>query len=132
MASVLIIDDEADVGRAIERVMTRAGHDVRVAATAETGLALYYAAPSDVVITDIIMPKQHGVEVIQTIRQASPDAKIIAISGGGNFAAQDYRPNAISTTAYLAAAKKAGADVVLTKPFDKQQLLTTVADLLGE
>ncbi|HPF28065.1 MAG TPA: response regulator [Steroidobacteraceae bacterium] len=130
MASVLIIDDEPDVSHAIERVMTRAGYQVTVANTAEEGMDMYTSSPTDIVITDIIMPRQHGISVIKSIRESVPRARIIAISGGGNFAAQDYQPNAITTTAYLAAAKKAGADVVLTKPFDKQELLETVTGLL--
>ena len=131
MTSVLIIDDEPDVGRAIARVMTRAGYSTRVAESAEAGIAMQVEEPSDVVITDIIMPKQHGISVIEALRRQSPSTRIVAISGGGNFEPQEYQPHAITTTAYLAAAKKAGADAVLTKPFDKRQLLETIAELIA-
>lgn len=132
MTSVLIIDDEPDVGRAIARVMARAGYVTRVAESAEAGIAMQDQDPSDIVITDIIMPRQHGIAVIESLRQKSQTTRIVAISGGGNFEPQAYQPHAITTTAYLAAAKKAGADVVLTKPFDKHQLLETIAELIAD
>ncbi len=77
------------------------------------------------------MPEQNGVNVINALRQSGTKLRIIAISGGGNFGPLGYTPLAITTNAYLAAAKKSGADEVLTKPFDRQELLAVVSGLLG-
>jgi CheY-like chemotaxis protein len=71
------------------------------------------------------------VEVITAIRRMRCRTGIIAISGGGNFGPHAYKPEAITTTAYLAAAQQAGADAVLTKPFDKDDLLEAVRRLLA-
>ena len=108
MKNVLVIDDELDVRDAIKRVLSRAGYTVRIVGSAVDAYAELKTAPADLVITDIIMPKVNGVEAIQTIRQQFPDTRILAISGGGNFGVTAYQPGAITTTAYLAAAQKAG------------------------
>lgn len=132
MPSVLIIDDEAEVSHALRRVLERAGFTVTTSLAGAEGLAAFERAPTDVVITDIIMPKMHGIAVIKTIRAQRPQTRIIAISGGGNFGPLEYQPDAITTSAYLAAATQSGADAVLTKPFDKSDLLETVQRLLTQ
>ena len=131
MHSVLIVDDEIDVREAIRRVLERAGFSVRAADGATDALALLRLQASDVVITDIIMPKINGVEAIHTLRAEFPQVRIIAISGGGNFGITHYKPNAITTSAYLAAAERAGAHYILTKPFESVDLLRAVETVLG-
>jgi len=126
MMDVLVIDDEGDVRDALRRVLERAGFHVRVAGTGADALAEIRRAGVDVVVTDIIMPGIGGVETIGTIREEFPGVRIIAISGGGNFGAGAYQPNAITTSAYLAAANRAGAHHVLTKPFDTADLLQAI------
>jgi len=132
MPSVLIIDDEVEVSNALRRVLEQAGFQVTTCLSGADGLAAFGNAPTDVVITDIIMPKMNGVAVLQSIRALRPQTRIIAISGGGNFGPLDYKPEAITTSAYLAAARQAGADAVLTKPFDKHVLLETVQKVLRQ
>ena len=131
MQNVLVIDDELDVREAIERVLTRAGYTVRTAADAADALAELRRCRADVVITDIIMPKINGVEGIECIRKEFPAVRIIAISGGGNFGITAYQPHAITTSAYLAAAERAGAHLVLTKPFESVDLLHSLEQVLG-
>jgi len=130
MAAILIIDDEPEVCRALTGVLTRAGFRVTVASAAE-GIAAFEREPPDIVITDIIMPKIHGLDIIKTIRTRSTTVRIIAISGGGNFGPLGLEPGAITTQAYLAAAVMAGADEVLSKPFEKHDLLAAVRRVLG-
>lgn len=132
MPSVLIIDDEAEVSHALQRVLERAGLTVTITMGSTEGLEAFEREPTDLVITDIIMPKVHGIAVIKAIRARRPQTRIIAISGGGNFGPLDYQPEAITTSAYLAAATQAGADAVLTKPFDKSELLEAVERLLAQ
>jgi len=130
MANILVVDDEIEVGTAIRRVLERAGHIVAVAHNATAGLNVVAQEAPDVVITDIIMPKVHGVELIKILRERFPRIRVIAISGGGSFGPQGYKPDAISTHAYLAAAREAGAAEVLTKPFDLTDLIGAIRRLL--
>ena len=131
MTSILIIDDEAEVGRALTRVLERAGFLVTAVTGGAEGIAEFERNPAEVVITDIIMPKINGVEAIDFIRREFPSVRIIAISGGGNFGISAYQPNAITTSAYLAAAERAGAHMILTKPFESRELIQAVEQVLG-
>lgn len=130
MASVLVVDDEVDVGEVLRRVLERAGFQVRVVHSAAGALAAVGVEIPDVVVTDVIMPHQNGVDLIKALRSHNPRIQVIAISGGGSFGALSYKPDAISTHAFLAAARQAGASEVLSKPFDMSDLLTAVRRLL--
>jgi CheY-like chemotaxis protein len=124
--SVLIIEDEAVIRRVLTRVLERAGFIVRTAENGDDALQQLRAAEVDIVITDIIMPKMHGVDAIKNIVKEFSRVRIIAISGGGNFGITDYKPDAITTSAYLAAARKAGAHALLTKPFQTAEVLHAI------
>jgi DNA-binding response OmpR family regulator len=126
MACILVVDDEPEVGEAIRRVLERAGFSVAVANSADLGLLALEEDQPDVIVTDVIMPKVHGLELIKIVRERYPRVRVIAISGGGSFGLLSYKPDAISTHAYLAAAREAGAEEILTKPFDMGDLLAAV------
>ena len=126
MASILVVDDELEIGEAIRRVLQRAGFDVEVAGSVAEGLRLTAETQPDVVVTDMILRKTDGVELIRTLRSDYPRVRVIAMSGGGSLGQLSYKPDAIKTHAYLAAAREAGAQEVLTKPFDIADLLAAV------
>jgi CheY-like chemotaxis protein len=128
---ILIIDDEKDVRIVLREVLQRAGYEALVAADAREGLDKLADEGVDLVITDVIMPGMDGVATVEKIREGHPDVPIIVISGGGNVAPMDYEPGAISTSAYLASATNAGADRTLTKPFERQELVKAVDELLS-
>ena len=131
MGSILIIDDEEDIRDALQMVLESVGHEVKVASNGNEAVELQRGEPADLIITDVIMPGKDGVETIKEIRQEFPGIRIIAISGGGGVQPTEYVPEAITTTAYLAAAKEAGADMVFTKPFERKDLIQAVDDLFG-
>jgi CheY-like chemotaxis protein len=131
MQQVFVIDDDVDVRDAIKRVLERAGYAVRTSADAVQALRELNRQPAQVVITDVIMPKVNGVEAIRSLLNDFPGIRIIAISGGGNFGIDSYKPNAITTTAYLAAAQRAGAHLVLTKPFESADLVRAIEQVLA-
>jgi len=126
---VLIIDDEEDIRVVLKEVFQRAGYDVDVASNAEDGLSVMRERRADLAVIDVIMPGKDGVEAAYEIRMEFPNTRIIVISGGGNVAPLDYEPDAITTSAYLASASAVGADLTLTKPFDRMELLEAARKL---
>jgi CheY-like chemotaxis protein len=131
MHKILVIDDDADVRDSVKYVLDLAGYTVATAQSATEALGQLALVTTDLVITDIVMPKIDGVQAIQMIRRAFPHVRIVAISGGGNFGAAAYQPAAIKTNAYLASALDAGAHLVLLKPFETEDLLQAVEEVLG-
>jgi CheY-like chemotaxis protein len=128
---ILIVDDEPFVREALKRVLECASVEVEVADSAESALERAATHRIDLVIVDIIMPGMDGVQFIRALRAQRADLHIIAISGGGNFAVGGYRPDSISTQAYLAAATQAGADAVLAKPFEISELEAVVQPMFA-
>jgi CheY-like chemotaxis protein len=132
MAKIIVIDDEEDVRDVLKQVLQRAGYDVSVASGGKEGIELLQKEGADLVITDVIMPGIDGVTTVKKIREKFRNTRILVISGGGNVAPRSYEPDAISTTAFLSSAKNAGADGTLTKPFDRQELIDVIKELLDD
>jgi CheY-like chemotaxis protein len=127
---VLVVDDEPFVRDALKRVLEGESVTVQTAEDAEAALSQLRKQLVDVIIIDVIMPGLDGVQLIKRLRAEYPTVRIVAISGGGNFELSGYRPEAVSTRAYLAAATNAGADAALAKPFDTAELEAAVRPLL--
>jgi DNA-binding response OmpR family regulator len=116
---ILVIDDDAAVRYTMARILRAAGHEVTIASDGEHGLETLHADPPDLTITDLIMPRQDGIQTIREIRRWHPAVKIIAISGGSRTMNVDG----------LAAALEAGADGIIIKPFDPSDLIDRVAEI---
>jgi DNA-binding response OmpR family regulator len=98
-----------------------AGYKVRAAPDGQAGLAHFTAEPSELVVTDIIMPNREGIETIVELRKVSSSVKVIAISGG-------YR---VGPADFLQLARHVGADSGLAKPFRLAELIGLAGRLLG-
>jgi CheY-like chemotaxis protein len=85
MTSVLVVDDEEAVRQLIKQALGQAGYQVSEARDGKEGLLRYRQAPADLVIMDILMPDQDGLESILTLRREFPSAKIVAITGGSDM-----------------------------------------------
>jgi CheY-like chemotaxis protein len=116
MPKILVIDDDEQVRALLHEILDRAGFEVVEAANGVEGVKAYRSAPTDLIITDLIMPEKEGVETILEIRGEFPSARIVAISGGGRNGARDY----------LSIAAKLGARRVVAKPFSRQEILDAV------
>jgi CheY-like chemotaxis protein len=68
MASVLIVDDDADGRAIVESYLTKSGHSVRSVANGRAALIALAASVPDVVILDVMMPEMNGVEFVRVIR----------------------------------------------------------------
>lgn len=80
---VLVIDDDAVVGRSFDRVLSAKGYDVDTALSGEEALKDIEAHEYDVVFTDIKMPGMDGLEVAQRIRERCPWTPVVVITGYG-------------------------------------------------
>ncbi len=120
MVRILVIDDDADMRAMLEQTLNSAGHEVTLAADGREGLEQYRRKPADLVITDIYMPNQEGLETIIELRRHFPEVAIIAMSGRA------------AAGPMLSLAQKLGAVEVLHKPFVAEELLAAVAKALGE
>ncbi|MFO0705288.1 MAG: response regulator [Nitrospira sp.] len=114
MPSVLVVDDEDQIRQLIRETLEQAGYEVQEASDGKQGLERYRAKPADLVIMDILMPDQDGLESIMTLRREFPAARVIAITGGSDM---------IGILNFLDVAKMLGARRTLQKPFDMQTLL---------
>ena len=90
LAKVLIIDDEEAVRALARRMLESGNHTIIEAADGVAGLKAFDEEKPDVIVTDIIMPNADGLEVIREILRRDPEARIIAISGGGRLPDQTY------------------------------------------
>lgn len=97
------------------------GYEVKDADDGRAGLRLFRENPTDLIITDLIMPEKEGIETISEVKGEFPDVKIIAISGGGRF----------GPAGYLDIAKAIGAEKTFTKPIELKELIHAVEELIG-
>ena len=121
MAHILVIDDEVQIRDVLRTVLERVGYDVTEAGDGNEGLQIYAEGGVDLVVTDIIMPEKGGIDTIMDLRRDFPEAKIIAISGGGMC----------GDVSYLDMALGVGADRAIGKPFVLDDFLESVEELLA-
>ena len=122
MARILIIDDEELFRQMLKQMLELAGHEVDEAAEGAQAIEAFKRQPTDLVITDIFMPEKEGIATINELKQEFPALKIIAVSGGGNK---------MCGFEYLQFAESVGADHALSKPFERQEILDAIEELLA-
>ncbi len=118
MARILVIDDDSDMRLLLEQTLRPAGHDVVSAKDGKEGIELYRTAPAELVLTDLFMPNQEGLETIIQLRKDYPGILIIAMSGR------------TGASTMLSIAKRLGAVSILEKPFAPDQLVRAVDEVL--
>jgi len=123
MPQILVIEDDPQVRSMLMETLGQEGYEVIEAANGKEGVELYRENPTNLVITDIIMPEQDGVEAIHALRREFPQVKIIAISGGSANIRGDY---------LLGTAHALGAVQTFAKPVDMVELLATIKSILAQ
>jgi CheY-like chemotaxis protein len=115
---ILVVDDDAGVRQVLRSMLVPAGYEVEVAVNGRQAIEKLNVARCDLVITDLVMPEQEGIETIKLLRRDFPEVKIIAISGafGGD---------------YLRIAGFLGAHRTMAKPVRMETVLRVVAETLG-
>jgi CheY-like chemotaxis protein len=122
MATLLLIEDNVPLAEVMMQALQRAGHDVMTATTGRAGTDLLRVRAVDLVITDIVMPDQDGIETVIWIKENQPHVPVIAISGDSPRHAR----------LYLSMTEKFGVVRTLLKPFTAEVLLSAVAEVLAE
>ena len=120
MSTILIIDDDEQFNLMLKSALTIKGYNVDTASNGKEAKALYQSNVYDVIITDIIMPNVDGYEVILDLRRMGMSDRIIAVSGGGRTAADDY----------LITAKHFDVAATFNKPVDLQALRAKVEEII--
>jgi CheY-like chemotaxis protein len=113
---ILVIEDHDPMAKTIMAILQADGHTVVRAENGRYGMARFEAEAFDLIITDILMPDQEGIETIRAMVKRKPDVRIIAVSGSGQDGGFDY----------LNMARAFGAMATLQKPFQPADLLQLV------
>jgi len=121
MALIMVIDDEELIRSVLTAILELEGHTVATFSGADEALRMLGTLAPDLVITDIVMPRKEGIELIVELRKSRPSLTIIAISGGGAQGGQGY----------LKIAGVLGAFRTLKKPFSRAEIIAAVNDALA-
>lgn len=113
MARILVVDDKELMRDSVGTMLSRRGHSVIAAASAEIALERLASRPVDVVVTDLQMPGMDGLELMQTIRERDESVPVILMT-------------AFATVETAVGAMKNGAWDYITKPFGGDEMLATI------
>ena len=116
---VLVADDEEGIRALFRETLTEAGYEVFLATNGAEVMELLGRQDVDLVVTDLVMPGQDGIDTIRAVRRQHPNVKTIAMSGafGGQF---------------LKTAQLLGAHATLSKPVLPERLISTVAEVCAK
>ncbi|MEW5743570.1 MAG: sigma-54 dependent transcriptional regulator [Myxococcota bacterium] len=114
MSRILVVDDEANLRKVLAAMLRKDGYEVTVAENGEVALAEFEKNGADVIISDLVMPKVGGMEILAKVKSARPDVPVIIITAHGTV---DSAVEAI----------KLGAFDYITKPFEHAEIRSVVA-----
>src|SRR5215831_10785012 len=114
---MLIIEDDRSLHKALKHIFESEGYAVDFAADGAAGLASVRAAPPDIVVLDLKLPKMHGREVCRTIKQETPSLPVVVLS-------------ALADEVEKVVLLELGADDYVTKPFSPRELLARVHSIM--
>jgi two-component system, NtrC family, response regulator PilR len=111
--SILVVDDEDIMREILEKLLTREGYHVRVAASGEEGLEFAKSFPFDAVIVDVMMPGMDGLTLLEELKKLDEELPILMVT-------------AFASVETAIAAMKRGAFDYITKPFKNDEVLVVV------
>ena len=118
-STILVADDDRAIRTVLGRALTRQGYDVRLTSNARTLWSWVADGEGDLVISDVVMPDENGLDLVPRIRDIRPDLKVIIMS-------------AQSTLLTAVKATERGAYEYLPKPFDLTELMSVVERALQD
>ena len=117
-ASILVIDDEAGIRESLEVLLTLEGYAVRLACDGEEGLKVLDQDTFDMVLLDLALPGQSGLELLPQIKERQPELPVIMITAYG-------------TVDNVVEAVRAGAENFVQKPWDNEKLLADIRSAIA-
>jgi DNA-binding response OmpR family regulator len=120
MARILVMDDEATAREMVRQALQSRGHEVVESADGNEGLALLRGGGFALAVVDVMMPGKGGVETLIDIHSEFRNLKVIVISGKID----------VDSDAFRGLAEHFGASRILRKPFEMNDLLAAVDQLL--
>ncbi len=117
-STILIADDDRAIRTVLNQALARLGYDVRTTGNAATLWRWVADGEGDLVITDVVMPDENGLDLIPRIKRIRPELRIIVMS------AQNTLMTAVKAT-------ERGAFEYLPKPFDLRELVNVVQRALS-
>jgi DNA-binding NtrC family response regulator len=120
MIEILVVDDDALMRGLLTEWLSEAGYRVRQAETGTAALQMLRSRPAGLLITDMDMPGRDGAQTLGDARRMLPGLVVIAISGGGRHGRQNW----------ASTARELGAAKTLAKPFERQDLLAAVEQVV--
>ncbi|MFH1421155.1 MAG: sigma-54 dependent transcriptional regulator, partial [Planctomycetota bacterium] len=118
-SKILVVDDEEVICKSCQRILSKAGYNVTTTQSPEDALKKVKETVFDVVVTDLVMPKIGGIELLKAVKSINPDIQIIIITGYG-------------TIKNVVEAMKDGAHNYITKPFEPKELIAAVEKAIEE
>ena len=118
MPRILIVDDDAEVLSFMTDALDDQGYDVRSLQNSVHASAVLGEESFDLIITDIVMPRVHGLEILENARRRSPSARVIFVTG---------HPQ----QAIVQEGLQKGAVGVLEKPFTMAEFQSVVSQALA-
>jgi DNA-binding response OmpR family regulator len=115
--NILVMEDDFNVAKGLEMVLTEEGYEVNLAGTGELAMKAFREKKFDLLVADLRLPDINGMEIIKQVKEQKPETEVIVITGYG-------------TTAIAVEAMKIGVHDFLPKPFTEDQITTAIAGAL--
>ncbi len=121
MVRILVVDDEAAVRKMLRNMLKSEVDEILEAENGVIAKKICLESEVNLIVTDIVMPEKHGVDLIMELKKELPNLPVIAISGGGGVTGRFD---------YLEIVNLMGVDNILRKPFEAAQLRDMVHSAL--
>jgi DNA-binding response OmpR family regulator len=121
MPRILVVDDDPNLRSAIRRMLEPEGFEIEEASDGRTAMRAFRVQPADLVLCDVFMPEEDGLEVLRELARECSGARVVAMSGGGFQGRVDLLPMA----------QGLGATAIIYKPFERAELLAVVRQSLS-
>jgi two-component system chemotaxis response regulator CheY len=118
MAKILVVDDAEFLRVRISKMLSSEGHEIIEAENGLKAVETYKSARPDLVLMDITMPEMDGLAALREIRSFDSAAKVVMLT-------------ALGQESVVLEAIKAGARDFVVKPFEKERVLSAIAQLVG-